>query len=476
MNKIILFVSLAIYGVCDISPNQTADITPILTQQSLPFTVSLVLSGFQLPSESLDSYGLQSFVSAIYQGKWLLLAGRTNGLHGFSNTNDNFPPRLQNTSVYVVDPSNGSVSVRSLKSDSAGLNQFQIDTLSATASQYYQVGSTLYVVGGYGVDTPSGQFSTKSTLTAIDIPAMISWVENDNSHKSAANCIRQTSHPLLQVTGGYLTQENPHQPFLLIFGQNFTGFYNGASNGVYTEQVRAFQIIDNGRTLYIKPAPQYIPNPNYRRRDLSVIPIMQKGSRSYDSAYVALSGVFTEGGGVWTVPVTINIDGASSMADPLDPNTFKQGMNNYIAPHAGLFSKKTGEMFTLLFGGLSYLTYSGGNFQPEQEIPFINSITTIKIDSKGNFSQYIMDNEYPILTSDLVNPGNQLLFGASARFFPATNLPAFSNTVFSFDSLGSSPVLLGYIVGGIQSTVANTTTINETSASPYIFSVILQRN
>ncbi len=475
MNKMIVFLALSIYGVCSISYNQTQDLTPILTQESLPFTVTLALSEFQLPSNSSDSYGIQSFVSAIYKGKWLLLGGRTNGLHGFGDSDDNFPPRLQNTNVYVVDPKKGKVSVRSLKSSSAGLNQFQIDALSATASQYYQVGSTLYVVGGYGIDSASGQFNTKSTLTAIDVPSMMDWVESENSKKSAADSIRQTSHPLLQVTGGDLTQENPHQPFLLIFGQNFPGFYYNSSNGLYTEQVRAFQIIDNGKTLYIKPEPQYATNPNYRRRDLTVIPRIKKGSRSYDGEYVALSGVFTEQGGVWTVPVIIQGDGTSYMPDPLNPNTFKQGMNNYVAPYVSLFSKKSGEMFTLLFGGLSYLIYSGGSFSEDPQIPFINSVTTIKIDSQGDFSQYIMNNEYPVIESEFANFGNLLFFGTSATFFPASGLSLFPNQVVSLDSIGSEPVLLGYIVGGIQSTYANTTEITDSSASPYIFSVILQR-
>ncbi len=474
MNKVLLFSALIVNAFCQF--NQTVNTTPVLQPDSLPFKINIVLSDFQLPSDNLEGIGLQSFVSASCEGKWLLLAGRTNGLHGFDTVGANFPPRRQNTLIYVIDPNKKSVITRSLTDSGSGLTQDQIDTLSVTAAEYYQIGNTLYMVGGYGVESATGVFSTKLTLTAIDIPGLIAWVENSNSKKTAKQSIRQTSHPLLQVTGGYLTQANPHEPFLLIFGQNFIGAYTPDSNGLYTEQVRPFNIIDNGKTLYVLPLAQFDQNPNYRRRDLNVIPIVQQGSRSLDFGYVALSGVFTIAGGVWTVPVWIDVKGESYMPDPTNPNTFAQGMNNYISARAELFSKATNEMYCILMGGISYYTYANGIFTPDAIIPFTNNVTTLKIDSSGNFSQYIMENEYPFIPAQFTNPGNELLFGASARFIPTNNLSAFSNGVFSLDELASEPVLLGYIVGGIQSTLPNTAdSLGETAASPYIFSVFLER-
>ena len=474
MFKLLIALFIAIFTQELYGTNQTEDLSAIQSPDSLPFRISIELSDFQLPSDNLNSYGLQAYVAAVYHGKWLLLAGRTNGLHGFDNDTGNFT-RQQNTTVYVVDPNKKTVVFKSLTDPSANLTQAQIDTLSVTAAQAYQAGKTLYVVGGYGIDTPTGQFTTKSTLTAIDVPGLMQWVESKKSKKSASQYIRQTSHPLLQVTGGCLTQTDPHQPFLLIFGQNFNGYVTLSSNGSYTQQVRTFKIIDNGKMLYIQPGQQYSPNPSYRRRDTNIVPIMQKDSKSYTPAVVALSGVFTEDFGVWTVPVLINGDGSSFMADPSDPNTFKQGMNNYFCAPTGLFSKKTNDMYVLLFGGLSYLTVSGGSFTPDAEIPFINNVTTVKIDAQGNFQQYLMENEYPLMTSDFSNPGNTLLFGTEARFIPANNLSTFPNGVFSLDDLKSSPVLLGYIVGGIQSTVPNTNSLSDSAASPYIFSVFLER-
>src|SRR5260221_14655940 len=81
-----------------IAQNQTATLSPILSSNAVPFSIQIEPAGFSLPS------GLQSFVLGIHDGKWLLLAGRINGLHGFNNTNDTFPANTQNTTVFVVDP------------------------------------------------------------------------------------------------------------------------------------------------------------------------------------------------------------------------------------------------------------------------------------------------------------------------------------------------------------------------------------
>src|ERR1041385_5335946 len=127
---------------------------------------------------------------ATHRGKWLLLAGRFNGLHGF-NPNGNFPPNTQNTTVFVVDPNLQTVSTRSLTNLESGLTQAQIDLLSVTGAQSYQSGKTLYMTGGYGVDTATTNFTTKACLTAIDVPGLIHWVVNPTNGETVVQHIRQ---------------------------------------------------------------------------------------------------------------------------------------------------------------------------------------------------------------------------------------------------------------------------------------------
>ena len=158
------------------------------------------------------------------------------------------------------------------------------------------------------------------------------------------------------------------------------------------------------------------------------------------------------------------------MPNPSKESTFKQAMNIYNSAHIGLFSKQSGAMHILLLGGISYEVYSNGSFSFDTEFPFNNNLTDIVIDKNGKMTQHLLEGEYPVIPSKFVNKGNPLLFGAGASFIPLQNLQTFPNGVFSLDDL-KKRTLLGYIIGGIMSTVPNTTTRADTLASPYIFKV-----
>jgi hypothetical protein len=463
---------LTVFGYSQsINSQQTTDFTPIQPETVLPFRILIEQDNFSLPR------GVQSFVFGKYKEKWLILAGRTNGLHGFNNNPLNFPPQEQNKIVYVVDPIEKTIAARSLEDASSGLTQDQIESLSTTSAQFYQKGNTLYVAGGYGYRSSLQNFTTFDMLTAIHVPNLIKWVEN-STKKTAADTIRQISDPTVQITGGYMTQLERDEPVLLVFGQNFEGTYLfGLSSQVYSQQVRRFHIKDNGRDLSIRALPSnpIVPDLNFRRRDLNVVPIVQRHKGDLVPSLLALSGVFTPppDNNIWTVPVMISAKGKTFMPDPNAPSTFKQAMNNYASGTIGLYSKKTRDMYCVLFGGLSYGFFQNGVFQTDSNIPFINQVTTIKIDREGNFSQHIMEEEFPALYSQIVNPGNRLLFGAGARFLTTRDISQYIPGVIKLDKL-KEPILIGYIVGGIQSTVPNTTaSLIESTASPFIFKVLL---
>lgn len=451
--------------------DQTPDFSPIHSGEKLPFSIAIENADFNLPA------GVHSGVVATDNGKWLLLAGRTNGMHTFVEGNNNFPTQKQNTWVFVVDPQRKKTYKRSLHSNQAGLSQKQIDRLSVTNPQFYQEGSTLYMTGGYGVNTSTGKFSTKPVLTAIDVPGLIRWVMRKKTHcdgqETAAQHIRQISNPIFRVTGGYMTRIGKNAT-LLVFGQNFSGYYVQESNGSYTRQVRRFRIIDDGVNLgvKIKNAKPKKPDPNYRRRDLNVVPAIQWRNGKADPYLIAFSGVFTLTNGAWTVPVTISASGHPSMENPEHEHTFRQGMNNYTSATVQLFSKKDRDFYSVLLGGISGGYFVGDTFIKDGDLPFINQVTAIRRSHKGNFKQYILDAEYPVIPSTGANPGNPLLFGAGAQFVPADYIAQYPNGVFKLDGI-KEPTLIGYVVGGIQSSVPNTVTRHDSAASPYIFKVTL---
>ncbi|MBS0635963.1 MAG: hypothetical protein JSS12_00485 [Verrucomicrobia bacterium] len=421
---------------------------------------------FMLPN------GLHSFAQAVYDGKWVIFSGRVNGLHGFSADDNNFPPDEQNRAIYVIDHHNKSVLYRDMQ---GSLAQEVIDTLSVSNPQFYQKGDTLYMTGGYGIDTATGKFSTKDVLSAINIPGLIDWVEY-KTNKPLSSFIRQVKDEAFRVTGGEMSSLCDDLS-LLVFGQNFDGIYYDGTNGDYTRQVRRFTIHDDGKTLRadIKDPIPAVPYPSFRRRDLNVVPIMEYRQGKDRPALMAYSGVFTETIGIWTVPVIIMPDGSCLMDNPEDPNTLKQAMNNYVSPTLGLYSKKSREMYTMLFGGLSYGYFDEGGFETDPEVPFVNHITTIKRDAFKKQTQHLMKGEFPVILSQQSNPGNPLLFGTGAGFFAKTNAEFYSNGVVKFDKLPKGKTHIGYIVGGIMSTLPNTSENSDSAASPYIFKVYITK-
>jgi hypothetical protein len=67
--------------------------------------------------------------------------------------------------------------------------------------------------------------------------------------------------------------------------------------------------------------------------------------------------------------------------------------------------------------------------------------------------------------------------GTSAEFIPNTKLPRSETGVFLMELPVSGPVLIGHMVGGITSPVANPFSFNQTeqtAADPRIFSIWIE--
>src|SRR6185312_11929958 len=104
-----------------------------------------------------------------------------------------------------------------------------------------------------------------------------------------------------QITGGKMAQLGDVTQ--LIFGQTFTGTYSDNSNGAYSSQVRQFKIKNvNGQlTVQVSPSKPLYADPNFRRRDLNIVPVLLNSGGRLNYGFVAYAGVFTLNGGVWTV-------------------------------------------------------------------------------------------------------------------------------------------------------------------------------
>jgi hypothetical protein len=451
--------------------HQTSTFTPVQLGSALPYRIAVHEYDFgsgQLP-------GLHSYAAAQYGGKWIMLAGRTNGIHNLDQAGEgSFPEESQNRDVWVIDPVAKQSWHRSLGDPTmagvdpaSGLTPMQIASLTPTNNEFTQVGNTLYMAGGYGLD-PTGAFTTFDTLTAINLPGLVDWVTTGNGH--AINHIRQVTHSDASVTGGAMYEMGGRMH--IVFGQDFEGPYSPRSDGAYTRQVRSFDIVDDGTTLAISNISQTAPASDYRRRDLNVVPVLRPdGVGGATEGLVALAGVFTSGFGTWTVPIVISADGIPSEANPALATTFKQGFNGYHSAKLGLYSPSTGTMNELLFGGISlqYLDPTSNQVMTDDGLPFVNDITSIVIDAGGHYSQH----HEGYFSEILDRGGKPWRFGANAECFVNPQLSRFENGVIDLDQI-TSPTSLGYIFGGIATNGPHTRGVPDvTSTASYrIFEVL----
>jgi len=448
--------------------HQTA-LNPPLVGGTLPYSIALreiSLAPAPIPT-------LHSVAAGKWNGHWVLLAGRTAGLHGLTGQNA-FDPQYENRSVWVIDPVNRQSWSKSLleTNPASGLAADVVDSLSSVNTQFHQTGDRLVVVGGYGYKRSVADHKTYDTITFIDLPGLVGWVKQAAGSETtqAANHIRQIRNTYFQVTGGSL--EKLHGEYQLVMGQNYDGRYRPFFNGVYTRQVRRFQVAEgsSGPTVPVESMLATPPQDAYRRRDLNVATVLEAGSVAgeYLERAVVYSGVFTTDNGVWTVPVAIAPGGVVTMDDPLAPGTLRQGFQIYHSAKVGLFHRATREMHMVMFGGITILERDAatGNFTLDNQAPFTNQCGTVIRRADGSFRQHFLPTRFPlILTTD----NKELRFGANAEFFPATSVPTLHPKVIDLAAIRGETVI-GHIFGGIVADAGNG---GNTGASGRVFEVIL---
>lgn len=452
--------------------DQTVTFSPVS-----PWDGAYTLSLAEYDMGAAEVPTLQSFAHGVLDDQWVLLAGRTNGLHGFGPSGSiNFPPKYQNTDVWVIDPVTKETWSRSLADSSSGLSQDVIDSLSATNTQVFQDGDALFVVGGY-VYT-NGEFTTYNALSAIHMPSLVAWVKGVDATLDAKTIVQVAGDEAtdgsyeggyFQVTGGSLNRLG--DSYLLVFGQNFEGPYTPGRNGVYTSQVRSFEIAydyDASTLAYtnLGVSPNGGDPSLYRRRDLNVFPSLAPGVSGPEEDVTVLAGVFYNGSGVWTVPVEIGADGVPTTVDPAtDPTVFKQAMNHYESAKIGLYSDSTGEMTEVLLGGISANVYdtTTGGLVYDKNYGFTNQISAVIRAADGSYTQEYM-GDFPAV----YNASDTLLhLGAEAIFFAASGVSQVTGDILDLDALTTETVI-GYVFGGIAADKPN---FGQTVASPLIFEV-----
>ena len=415
--------------------------------QSSPFQIAIV--PFNI--EGLE--GVQSYAYGQADGKWLIVGGRKDGLH-MRQPFGAFRPAGKNTTLTVVDPAGLQVWEAPLSSLSVDLQ----DQLGATNMQFHQEGNYLYVIGGYGYSESQKKFTTYNKLTAVDVSATIKAIINK---VPVHTYFRQISDTGFAVTGGHL--KKIESTYYLIGGQKFLGRYNpmGPDHGPgfiqeYSNQVRKFNIADNGADIRIS-GYQVITDPEvFHRRDYNAVPqILTDGSEGI----TVFSGAFQP---TANIPF-LNSTTISSKGYVTD-NSFAQYYNHYHSAVLPLYSEQHNEMHNVFFGGIAQYYDSADVLVQNDEVPFVRTIARVTRDRKGKLAEYKLPVEMPGL------------FGAGSEFVLLPAVPQFPNKIIKLDELQSDSTLVGHIYGGIASSLPNIFFINtneESAASSKLFKVFV---
>ena len=400
--------------------------------------------------------GIQSYSFAQHEGKWLIVGGRLDGLHRRQPWAA-FDVAGHNNQLIVIDP----ISQEKWTANLTDLNANIQEHLSSTNMEFFQEGDYLYTLGGYGYSDIQDDHITFDKLTALDVPAVMDAIingENISSH------IRQITAPQFAVTGGRL--DKIYDTYYLVGGQKFIGRYNpmGPNMGPgfiqeYTNQIRKFNLADDGVNITISFLPSMTDEANLHRRDYNVVPqIMPNG----EEGLTAFSGVFQ-----YNVELPflncVNIDSAGYVVN----DAFSQYYNHYHCANIPLYSATDNEMHTLFFGGIAQFYDDSGVLVQDDDVPFVKTIARVTRDENGNMTEYKLPIEMPAY------------LGAGSEFIPNKNLPTYSNGVVKLDNLNSDTMLLGYIYGGISSTQKNiffTNDGSQSSASSQVYKVIFIKN
>lgn len=505
LTRVALALPLAALGFtgCTMRPDPHAGtVATAVAPADVPYRLTLA------PFEIAGLPGLHSVVTAVYQGKLVIAAGRINGMHDFLDQRQagliwSFPPEKANDRIYVVDLVNrqllGSAAVNELPDRIAR-------QLRSTNAQSFTRDGWFYVVGGYGTTADGKSMQTFDQVQAIDLAALIQTIQSGGTldARFAAAHMHLGDHPALAITGGGIDVQGDQ--ILLAFGQLFNGLYTtdgGVAQQEYSQAVRGVKIalsseVEDGvpgiDVQYLgkcpdppQDEPQPTPDGPYHRRDYTLLPVLAPDGSPRTGAF---GGVFKGGrmeGYVHPVYITPTGPGQGCGADlgfTLDEDTASsQLVSQYEGVILPVYSASQRAMYTTAFGGISQYYWDAatqslkrdeidfGKNPPVDGLPFIDSVSTLRVGGAGNGNFLHADERFPPPGGEPRCAGGAVApyLGTNSWFVWESNLPLKNGTLL-LDEV-KAPVVVGYIFGGIASTLPYPG--KATCASNKVYRVIL---
>lgn len=441
-----------------------------------PFSVSVTDASGSFPGLP----ALQSFVLATSSdnSKWLMFAGRTNGMHDFSDYEEGgFPIADFNDQIYVYDlgsKSATSMPVSDIEGDVSHM-------FKATNLQHFQSDNDLYITGGYGENEEAAptsyleRWSTYDYMAHIDVDAMISAVENANVD-DLNNSFIYGQNEGAQATGGELYKMGEY--FYLTGGHVYKGIFSTktdktvTSSQVYLDAVHRFKLSNDNGTLELSDLTKITDGladdaTQFRRRDLPVTPAIQLTTGGITESVTMYAGVFTSPNNTvpglqpnenWEWPIYIMNDGSYQIDE-----SYSQQSNVYAAANFVAYDKNSQMLYTTILGGIMH----------DNTNEFSNEVITINRPLSG-------DAPVTTATEQTAMPFDNR-YGAEANmiFSTANQVDGISLPVFDISNMASNESMdIGYFYGGIEADKANPGGYGTglSSASSKVFKVVITKN
>jgi len=475
---------------CNLQDGHQTETPGSVTPGPVPFVLTIA----EHPIAAMPA--LHSMALAEHDGKLILLAGRTNGMHGFpggrsTTAGPSFPVTSANENVYVIDLAAGTL----LGSASVkGLGDALWPQLASTNTQYITMDKWMILAGGYGVTADASTFVTFGRITAIDMDALIATVTGGGVLDAAfaQQNIASVEATFAAITGGSLEQIGDN--YGLVLGHQYDGQYTvggGGVNQVYSNAIRMFSMtVDDSAATPVLTATMIGINPSdalnqppdstYHRRDLTVAPAIMPGGQAVIGVY---GGVF-KGGNFegYVTPMYASSDpSCPAVVNFVEDTTATQWLSQYHCALIQAYATGTSSMYSTFFGGISQYYWDAATSSLKRDpidlangidgLPFIDSISTLKRDGTGTQQYLLQGLTFPPAASAPVCGSEPAKFlGGETDFILADGIPTLAGGVIDLDKI-TSPTMIGYLVGGMASTKPYPG--NATCASNKVYKVTL---
>ncbi len=421
---------------------------PFVSFSQQAFTVHVV------PSAITAVPGIHSGAFANHSGKWIFIGGRIDGIHTMQ-ANMAFPTSGRNDSIFIVDPVLNTYEAVSATT----LTGLMYEALCSSNMEYFQDGSNLYMIGGYGSEDSSATWITFPSLISIDLDCLLNKVDSGFPIES---CFRQLIDSNLTVTGGAIDKLD--STYYLVFGHRFDGRYSNPPSALfyqqYTHEIRKFSIQDDGVNLSISNYRTLQDTNIYHRRDFTMLPQIYP---NHDRGFTVFGGVFQK---FIDRPFLTPID--ITAANVVHQSAFNENLNQYSTASMSIYDSLNNYMHNVFFGGISLYTLDTVTMSLVEDtlVPFVSTISKVTRDASGVLTESRMQEDMPALK------------GTNAVFIPDPSVMTLEGKIIDLNALTGN-TRVGYIAGGILSdfpNVANLDPIGMSRPNIVLYEVYIDKN